>query len=106
MLVRRNGTYSRLDEGGRVLGAFTDSRYEQRQIQLHRGDRLLLFTDGLTEATDAIGEEFGEERLSAFLIKRRKLSAAELRAGLLQAVSAFCGDDFEDDAALLVLATK
>jgi len=106
LLVRCDGACSRLDEGGRVLGAFTDSRYEQGKIQLHKGDRLLLFTDGLTEATDAIGEEFGEARLSDFFIKRRKLAASELRAGVLRAVSAFCGDDFKDDAALLVLAAE
>jgi sigma-B regulation protein RsbU (phosphoserine phosphatase) len=57
MLMRGNGECVRLDEGGPVIGAFCESRYNQQEIQLREGDKLLLFTDGVTEARDASGEE-------------------------------------------------
>ncbi len=104
ILVRRDGKCERLVDGGRVLGVFADSKYEEGEIQMQSGDRLLLFTDGLTEANNELGEEFGEARLGQLLVTRRKLGASELRGQILSAVGEFCSDDFEDDAALLVLA--
>ena len=106
MLVRRDGQCSRLDEGGRVIGAFSDSRYAQGEIQIHSGDRLLLFTDGLTEARDVSGEEFGEERLGDLLTLLRHLNAKQLQAGILRTVREFCGNNFDDDAALMIIAVQ
>jgi len=96
----------RLEEGGRVLGAFADSQYTQAEVELHQGDRLLLFTDGLTEATNASGEEFGEERLRDSLIANRELNAADLQASILDTVREFCGNNFDDDAALMVVVVQ
>ena len=102
MLMRANGECLRLDEGGPVIGAFAESRYHQREIQLHEGDKLLLFTDGVTEARDASGEEFGEHRLQGCLRSYRGTNAAELRTRILNEVAEFCADDFDDDATLMV----
>ena len=106
MLMRRDGECVRLDEGGRVIGAFTDSYYIQKEIQLREGDKLLLFTDGLTEARDAAGDEFGEERLEECLRAYRGRNAAELRTMLLNEVAEFCGNNFDDDAALMVVIAE
>jgi sigma-B regulation protein RsbU (phosphoserine phosphatase) len=106
LLVRRNGACVHLDEGGHVLGAFCGARYTKGEIELQSGDRLLLFTDGLTEAVNESGEEFGEERLRDLLIEQRQASASDLKANILRTVKDFCGDDFHDDAALLVLAVE
>jgi sigma-B regulation protein RsbU (phosphoserine phosphatase) len=95
-----------LDQGGHVLGAFCSSHYTQGEIELKSGDRLLLFTDGLTEAVNESGEEFGEERLRDLLKEQRHLSASDLKANILRTVKDFCGDDFHDDAALLVVAVE
>lgn len=103
MLMRRDGECIRLDEGGPVIGAFCESAYTQQEIQLNEGDKLLLFTDGVTEARNASGEEFGEERLQACLQLYRDDNAAELRTLILDEVGGFCGDNFEDDAALMVV---
>lgn len=102
-LIRRNGECIRLDEGGPVIGAFCDSKYTQREIQFHEGDKLLLFTDGVTEARNAAGEEFGEERLEQCLRSYRGHNAAELRTIILNEVTQFCAGDFDDDAALMVI---
>jgi phosphoserine phosphatase RsbU/P len=106
MLMRRNGECIRLDDGGRVIGAFTDSRYTQREIKLDEGDKLLLFTDGVTEARNESGEEFGEERLHECLRAYRGRNAAELRTIILDQVTEFCSDNFDDDAALMIVIAE
>ena len=106
LLVRSNGDVARLEAGGRVLGVLTDSIYEQQQIQLSSGDRLSLFTDGVTEVRNASGEEFGEERLRELLAQERRRSAAELQSTIMNKVSEFCGDQFDDDAALMIVEVK
>ena len=106
MLMRADGECIRLDEGGPVIGAFPGSTYGEREIQLREGDKLLLFTDGVTEARDAFGEEFGEHRLHECLRSYRGSNAAELRTRILNEVAEFCAGDFEDDATLMVVITE
>jgi len=104
LLVRCEGQCERLETGGSVLGAFPDAHYAQGEIQLRRDDRLVLFTDGLTEATDSAGEQFGEERLIKLLCKHRDRSAEDLKEIVFDEVGEFCGNTFRDDAALMVVA--
>ena len=103
LLARSNREVLRLETGGRVLGALTDSIYEEQEIELGSGDRLLLFTDGVTEVRNASGEEFGEERLRELLVQEHRRSAAKLKSTIINKVSEFCGDQFDDDAALMVV---
>ena len=105
-LLRRNGECLRLEDGGLVIGGFTDSAYTQREIQLNEGDKLVLFTDGVTEARNDSGEEFGEHRLEECLRSYRGRDAAELRTIILDGVTRFCGDNFDDDAALMVMIAE
>ena len=106
LLVKANGECSWLDVGGSVLGGFPDARFTQAEIKLDHGDRLVLFTDGLTEAMNECGEQFGEERLIELLVQNRELSANELREIVFASVEEFCLDPFEDDAALMVVAVQ
>ena len=103
MLVRRDGECIPLEEGGRVIGAFCDSTFTQQEIQLYDGDKLLLYTDGVTEARNAAGDEFGEQRLRQCLRSYVGRNAAELRTLILDEVTAFCAGNFDDDATLMVL---
>jgi len=100
------GAAHTLDHGGAVLGVFPAWNYQDSSVNLKSGDRLLLFTDGITEAEDAQGEEFGVERVAAFAKAHASSSAAELNEQLLAQVSDFCGAQFQDDATLVVLAVK
>ena len=104
MLVRADGGVSRLDAGGVVLGVFPDWVYGQDSICLAPGDRLLLYSDGITEAENRHGEEFGEERLLSLVRAHREFDATRLRKKIIGAVSAFTGGRFQDDATLVVLA--
>ena len=106
LLMSRNGKCTWLDEGGPVIGAFAESCYTEREIQLYTGDKLLLFTDGVTEARNASGEEFGDERLQECLRSYRGRNAAELRTVILHKVREFCADNFDDDAALMVVIAE
>jgi sigma-B regulation protein RsbU (phosphoserine phosphatase) len=65
-----------------------------------------LFTDGVTEACNLAGEEFGEARLLRFLVDHRNLSAEKLQAKILAVVAEFSGGRWQDDATLLVLAVS
>jgi phosphoserine phosphatase RsbU/P len=100
------GAAHTLDQGGAVLGVFPSWNYQDSSVNLKSGDRLLLFTDGITEAEDAQGEEFGVQRVAAFGKAHAASSAAELNKQLLAQVSDFCGAQFQDDATLVVLAVN
>lgn len=104
ILARGDGTIVRLMAGGGLLGAFGHWTYGQGRIDLREGDRLVLFTDGLTEATNREGEEFGERRLIAMLERNKTLGARDLQAALLAAVAGFADGRLADDVTLGVLA--
>ena len=104
VLTREDGVQVRLEQGGLIVGAFQESVYDQGEIDLRPGDRLVMFTDGLSEAVDGNGEEFGEERLAEASRCNRQLSAEALHRCLLDRVTDFCGGEFEDDATVLVVA--
>jgi sigma-B regulation protein RsbU (phosphoserine phosphatase) len=87
-----------------VLGVFPSWTYEDSIFELRAGDRLLLFTDGITEASDANGQDFEETSIASFAKANAALSARELNSRLLAKVTDFCGAQFRDDATLLVIA--
>jgi sigma-B regulation protein RsbU (phosphoserine phosphatase) len=100
------GSIRVLEHGGAVLGVFPSWTYEDSMVELGAGDRLFLFTDGITEASDTNGQEFEEARIAAFAKANNALTASELNDRLLAQVSAFCGAQFQDDATLLVIAAN
>jgi sigma-B regulation protein RsbU (phosphoserine phosphatase) len=68
----------RLETGGPVIGLMPDCSYSQGSVTLEEGDVLVLFTDGISEAMNAAGEEWGEERLAQVIGANRALQAREL----------------------------
>lgn len=103
-ILLRGDKVFRLEEGGALLGVFPEWKYEQRTIELQSGDRILLFTDGLSEAEDLAGEELGEDRLVEIFRQVRGLPAPEIQTYILNTVRDFCHGNFRDDATLLVIA--
>jgi phosphoserine phosphatase RsbU/P len=103
-VLHQDGSHERLDEGGGVLGVFATQTFHAGVAELRPGDRVVLYTDGVTEASNAADEEFGEERLLQVLQDNRESTAQELQKKILRAASDFCSGTWRDDATLLVLA--
>ncbi|HVP40209.1 MAG TPA: SpoIIE family protein phosphatase [Candidatus Saccharimonadales bacterium] len=104
LLLRAEGRTEQLTSTGPLLGSFAGSTFRERTADLHPGDVLLIYTDGLTEAMNAAGEEFGVARAEARLAELRSRPAAEICRGLLDAVREFAGQRWlRDDVTLIVL---
>ena len=105
-LLVRQGTREPawLEAGGTVTGLFPEAAYDCGQVRLEPGDTLILYTDGVTEATNAAGEQFTVERLVALVRENPTSSAQDLVETILKAVGEFRGANaLEDDLTLMVL---
>jgi serine phosphatase RsbU (regulator of sigma subunit) len=104
LLIRASGEMSKLETGGCVLGLFADNHYEEGRLALQPGDLLLLFSDGLPEASNGAGDEFGDERIEALLKRHATLAPPELLDRILQDVAQFVADaPARDDLTIFVL---
>ena len=106
ILFHKSGEAVPLKEGATPLGIFPDRKYEDTGLQLESGDRLALYTDGLTEAMNSDEQEFGEERLVKLVRRNIALSASELLTAIKKEVVSFCNGSFQDDFTLVVVAVK
>ena len=103
ILVRADDTVVRLGEGGPVLGIFPEWTYDHQSVPLNAGDRLLLFTDGVTEARNEQDEEFGDDRLISLV--RESQDAATLHRAVIDGVTTFSGGAFHDDVTVLAVTS-
>lgn len=106
VLVHSDGSCDRLKTEDIVLGTTPGWNYRQKELELRSGDRLVLFTDGITETCNADGAEFGEEHLIQIVRQHLSLGAAELKHKLLEAASSHCAGAWIDDATLIVVAVE
>ena len=104
VLLRGTGGVELLEKGGLPLGAFDFGEYEDGEIMLEEGDLLFLYTDGLTETTRDSVDEYGEERLTAFLQRHQQIPVADLIAKVGVELEEFRGRaDADDDITLISL---
>ena len=100
----RRNTVLHLCSGGPVLGLLADAKFQQGSVRLDAGDVLILYSDGVVEATNAADEEFGEERLAAIVRAHSVDTAENIRNSILAAVDAFTGEtEAQDDRTLVVI---
>lgn len=104
IVLRQNGSCERLPVGGTVTGIFDESTYEEGRMTLGPGDRLVLFTDGITEARSTAGEEFDDAGLRGTLERCRHLDAESMVKAIFADVGAFAGGSLQDDATAMVAA--
>ena len=105
LLLKEAGRVESLSGNGAVLGVLPNWSYKDSEMPLDAGDRLLLFTDGITEAANPQAEEFGEERL----VQAARLqdgTALHMQRKIMEEVTAFCQKNFHDDATLVVVAIQ
>lgn len=105
LLMRENGRrILRLESTGAVLGLSERSAYQKRTVAIEHGDVLLVFTDGVAEATDQDGHQFGAERLTEVVREHRHSPAAELARSVLDSLDSFAGHVRQDDDRTLIAA--
>jgi len=104
LVARRDGTVEKLDCTGLILGIMSSARYEQQTVTLQPGDIVVLFSDGVTEASRPdVDEEFGEERLAQAVFKLRDLPAKSIIEAINQQVQEFTvGSPPADDITLVI----
>jgi len=96
-----------LTTGGPIIGTFLNGPYEQETIQLQSGDILVVYTDGVTEALNPAGVEFGEEKLRSILVESLWLSARESAEKVIAKVLEWQGQASQhDDITLIVVKVK
>ena len=102
ILARSNGDCERLRTEDIVLGTLREWNYHQQEMELRSGDRLVLFTDGITECANLEGSEFGEEQLLRLVSQNVQLGAEELKELILTSTHEHSGGALADDATLIV----
>jgi sigma-B regulation protein RsbU (phosphoserine phosphatase) len=107
LLVRRGGGLDGLVATAVALGVVAETPCEVGQVELGPGDRLLLYTDGVTEAENGLEEEYGESRLRAFLEGHRDDTDRGLLDGVIASVLLFGGGVRpRDDMTLMVVGRR
>ncbi len=102
-LIRRSGEVEFPGEGGLPIGLVPDMSYDTISITMKPGDRLLMFSDGITECENAAGEMMEEEGLMAILEKNPNLGEAALLDEIVKEMVTFTGhDQFTDDVSALL----
>ena len=104
LLLRADGTTEELSEGGVALGVLEDTLYEERPLALGHGDVLVMYTDGVSEAENEHGEQFGPGRIESLVRSHPEHSARELTQDIVAAVLDWAGErGLDDDLTLLVM---
>jgi sigma-B regulation protein RsbU (phosphoserine phosphatase) len=104
LLIRADGSMERLSPGGTVLGVFPENAYEQGELLLAPDDRLVFYTDGISESRNAAGEEFTDDGVADLAGRHRALDADAMLAAMLTDIERFNEGKYEDDATLIVAA--
>lgn len=105
VILRKDSPRIFLEKGGTILGILEDTDFEQSEVMLHAGDIAILYTDGVNEAQNPLGQLFGEERIyEAVEALPRDLCARDVADRLLESLAEFLeGAEPQDDVTLMVL---
>jgi serine phosphatase RsbU (regulator of sigma subunit)/FixJ family two-component response regulator/anti-sigma regulatory factor (Ser/Thr protein kinase) len=104
LLLRvKSGEIEPLNTDGFFVGVFKDSVFEEKEVFLERGDRILFYTDGIIEAKNERQQEFGEGRLRKMYREGIGIGISELIENIKNAVFDFARNDIEDDIAIAII---
>jgi phosphoserine phosphatase RsbU/P len=97
MLCRKSGALERLDAGGLPIGIHADAPYQSGSVVLAPGDWLVIFTDGVVEAMNTRGDEYGEQRLLAAIAAGASATPTEMMTRIMADLDAFVGNTPQHD---------
>lgn len=104
ILVRKDSTIDKLEATGAVIGVRDDFKYGEGEFRLNSGDMIVMYTDGIIEAENSSGDQFGEKRVVEFLQPRRSLDLKTLLHDLVTQVKAFTlKSQLDDDHVVLAI---
>ena len=106
VVLRANGTMELLGPTRPVLGLVKHEAAPAERVVLRSGDSLALYTDGITEAADSDGDEFGQERLLETLRREGGANLQHLHARVLGGVREYASGNLADDATLVLLSVR
>jgi sigma-B regulation protein RsbU (phosphoserine phosphatase) len=102
--ILRKDEVIQLKDGGPVLGMFADISIQETEIGLKKDDFIVMYTDGITEAEDAAGNQFALPRLIEFVRKQRHLEIGQVKDNLIEELKRHVGgDEFDDDVTFILL---
>lgn len=104
ILVRSDGSYETLGEGGLPLGIQRDASYQNADVHVGGGSRLVLYTDGVVELVNRRDEPFGFDRLLTTVLESHGSPALDIRRSIVDRMVAFGHGAFQDDVTLIVIA--
>jgi sigma-B regulation protein RsbU (phosphoserine phosphatase) len=103
-ILLRADSVERLEEGGTIVGLFEYAEYEDKTVKLVDGDLVVVFSDGISEAANREGTEFGDERIRQTVEQHRNESTSTIADAVISAVTSFAtGAPMYDDYSVMVV---
>jgi serine phosphatase RsbU (regulator of sigma subunit) len=106
VIVRDGGAVQMLEDGGIPLGIQQGAKYRSGRTELKTGDLFVLYSDGVTDATNPAGDDFGEDRLKRLLVGLRGRPASAAMEAILKAIHAWSAGSPQPDDITLVVARR
>ena len=108
IVVKADGTVTRLESGGLALGVFEDFQYRQETVSLNSGDVLIAYSDGITDAANASNQPFGAEQLVSLIGEYRNERSSALIERIVDGVNVHAGDtpQFDDLTVVVIKRTE
>jgi phosphoserine phosphatase RsbU/P len=106
LVIRRDGSVSWLEAGGAPVGAFPDRTYEEGVVRFSPGDLVVAYTDGVTEAANPSGKEWGIEGLCGAAAESNALCADDIVRGIFRCMDDFSQGCQSDDATVMALRVR
>jgi len=107
LVIRADGTIVKLEDGGMFVGLLPNLTYDEGSATLHMDDLLVLYSDGITEQENPLGEEFGIERLAQDVCMRRDWPLDKLAAHIKESVTTFsAGMAISDDQTIVLMRRR
>lgn len=101
--LSKNGLITELVVGGIILGMIKDTPFNTKTVKLQPGDKIIMFTDGVTESMNEMDEEFEEKRLKKILEENAEENAQKTMEAIISAIKSFSGDVHQSDDVTLVV---